>query len=81
MTDPRPISALTIDNNLAGNGACTYNIDNKPDTTLTGVTITNNQFNRDSTYNCATIISTPITPRITNNTWTNTTTPATLIWR
>jgi hypothetical protein len=75
------IANVTITRNWAGNGACTLNLDNNPDTTMSGISITDNQIYRDSTYNCGIAINKAIPATIATNTWNGTTTPVSILWR
>ena len=79
--DRNTITDVTLDHNWAGNGGCTFNIDNASQTTMTGIAVTNNTVYRTSTFNCGIIISKPITATLTNNTWAGTTTTTSIVWR
>jgi hypothetical protein len=63
------VGDLHIESNWADGGGCTFNISHKGAATLTGVTVTNNRFGRNSFYNCPILKSTQTTLVMSGNVW------------
>ena len=74
--------AIRITGNWLGYGGCTVNVAQKDRGPITGLTITNNQFDRDSRVtNCAITHDSTTNPTISSNTWTGTAKPVGLSTR
>jgi len=69
------VTALTIDSNYADGGGCTFNFSHKGGSSLTGVTVTNNRFGRNSFYDCPILKSTQTTLTQSGNVWDDDGTP------
>ncbi len=80
--DHGPVSDLAFTGNWADGGACTVNVADKPLTTMTGITVSDNQFGHASGYpRCAVVISAGVTMTATGNVWAGTTTPVEITLR
>jgi hypothetical protein len=61
---------LQFNQNYADNGNCTVNLANKDLTSMTGITLANNRFGRNTTYSdCAIIATRATTMTSTNDVW------------
>jgi hypothetical protein len=69
------VGNLLIEQNWADGGGCTFNISHKGAATLTGVTIRNNRFGRNSFYGCPILKSTQTTATLSGNVYDNDGTP------
>jgi len=69
------VSNLRIAQNWAGGGACTVNLQDAPLNGIAGVSVTDNRFAKNSTYNCAIIAYSGVTFTDSGNTWTDGTGP------
>lgn len=63
------VTATTINGNWFDGGGCTVNIAHKVKSSLSGVTLTNNRFGRNSYWNCPILLSTQSNVAMSNNVW------------
>jgi hypothetical protein len=70
------VGDLTITGNFADGGGCTFNFSHNGEADLTGVTVTDNRFGRNSFYDCPMLKSTKTTLVMSGNVWDDDGTPA-----
>lgn len=63
------VSSVAITGNWFDGGGCTVNIAHKVMSALSGVTLQNNRFGRNSYWNCPILLSTKATVGLANNVW------------
>jgi hypothetical protein len=74
------VAYLTFTGNWAGYGACTVNLQDKPLTSMSQISLTNNKFGKNSTYGCAIISYPGVTYTSSGNTWLDGTAPVAVVY-